>query len=292
MATVCLVYRAIVVNNSLGRCGSLLRNFQRTTLRTLSSDVSQHYQEVNGVNIHYEKTGQGNHTLLLLPGALGSSQTDFSPQLSGLNRDKFTLIAWDPRGYGKSRPPDRDFPKKFFDRDAEDAAQLMKTLGYSKYSLLGWSDGGITALLIAARHSSALRKMVLWGGNSFVAEEDIKLYEATRDINDWSERMRTPMINMYGEEYFRKTWEAWVDGISRYWTEFEGDICKAELKNIKCPTLIVHGQKDPLVPQYHPDHLVANIKGSKLINWPDAKHNLHLRYADEFNKLVEDFLSQ
>ena len=83
---------------------------------------------VNGVNIHYEVAGQGSHVVLCMPGALGSTQSDFGPQLKGL-KDEFTVIAFDPRGYGKSIPPKRDFPIDFFERDANDAASLMKVLG-------------------------------------------------------------------------------------------------------------------------------------------------------------------
>lgn len=36
------------------------------------------------------------------------------------------MVAWDPRGYGHSRPPDRDYPVDFFERDAKDAVDLMK----------------------------------------------------------------------------------------------------------------------------------------------------------------------
>ena len=42
-----------------------------------------------------------------------------------------------------------------------------------------------------------------------------------------------------------------------------GNICDDKLGDIKCPTLIVHGQKDALVPQFHADHLHKNIKGSR-----------------------------
>ena len=42
------------------------------------------------------------------------------------------MVAFDPRGYGKSIPPRRDFPADFFVRDANDAAALMKTLGKGK----------------------------------------------------------------------------------------------------------------------------------------------------------------
>ena len=61
-----------------------------------------------------------------MPGALGSTQSDFGPQLKGLS-DDFTVVAFDPRGYGKSIPPKRDFPADFFARDADDAAGLGKT---------------------------------------------------------------------------------------------------------------------------------------------------------------------
>ena len=43
-----------------------------------------------------------------------------------MNREKFTLIAFDPPGYGLSRPPDREWPDRFLHHDAEVAAQLMQ----------------------------------------------------------------------------------------------------------------------------------------------------------------------
>lgn len=85
-------------------------------------------KEVNGVEIYHDVAGQGDHVVLCMPGALGSTQSDFGPQLKGLS-DDFTVVAFDPRGYGKSTPPKRDFPADFFARDADDAAGLMETLG-------------------------------------------------------------------------------------------------------------------------------------------------------------------
>lgn len=56
----------------------------------------------------------------------GSARSDFGPQLQGLDEERFTVVGWDPRGYGQSRPPSRDFPPDFFERDAEDGVALMK----------------------------------------------------------------------------------------------------------------------------------------------------------------------
>lgn len=100
-----------------------LRKSRACTMSTVSSKT-----EVNGVQIHHEVAGQGNRVVLCMPGALGSTQSDFAPQLHGLS-DVFTVIAFDPRGYGKSIPPKRDYPDDFFERDAMDAASLMNALG-------------------------------------------------------------------------------------------------------------------------------------------------------------------
>lgn len=59
---------------------------------------------------------------------LGSIFTDFKPQIETLNREKYTIISWDPPGYGFSRPPDRDFSSGFFDRDADCVITLMKVI--------------------------------------------------------------------------------------------------------------------------------------------------------------------
>ncbi|KAM9761983.1 valacyclovir hydrolase isoform 1-T2 [Menidia menidia] len=267
---------------------------QRAGTLTMSacSSASSGRQRVNGVDLFYEQTGGGKHAVLLLPGALGSTRTDFGPQLRSLNKESFTVVGWDPRGYGRSRPPHRDFPPDFFERDAKDAVDLMKALGFNKFSLLGWSDGGITALIAAAKNPDLIHKMVVWGSNAFVSQEDLRLYNMVRDVSKWSARMRQPMEEVYGAHLFAKTWEGWVDAIAQFAQRPEGSICMELLPLISCPTLIIHGEKDPMVPSFHAQHLLKHIKGSRLHVMPEGKHNLHLRYADEFNRLVEDFLEE
>ena len=115
------------------------------------SAVSGDFVTVNDKKIHFVRRGSGEHPLLFMPGALGTALTDFAPQIEGFSVSDFTIIGWDPPGYGKSQPPTREF-KNFFQEDARMAVEMMKTLGYKKFSLLGWSDGGITALIAAARY--------------------------------------------------------------------------------------------------------------------------------------------
>uniref|UniRef100_A0A8C4RFF7 Biphenyl hydrolase like n=1 Tax=Erpetoichthys calabaricus TaxID=27687 RepID=A0A8C4RFF7_ERPCA len=284
-------------------CTNLLSSFRATLasvkgapvwaprlLSPYSTFVKSGMKNVNGVHLHYQQTGSGSHAVLLLPGALGSSHTDFGPQLDYLNKEYFTVVAWDPRGYGKSIPPERDFPLDFFSRDAGDAVALMKALSFNKFSMLGWSDGGITALTAAAVYPSVMNKLVVWGANAYVTQEDLQLYNAVRDVSTWSEKMRKPMEKIYGPEYFAKTWLKWVEGISQFALQPDGNICREMLPQIVCPTLIIHGQKDPMVPNFHPEFLHKHIKNSRLHLMPEGKHNLHLRFSKDFNKLVEEFL--
>ncbi|XP_070261910.1 valacyclovir hydrolase isoform X5 [Myotis yumanensis] len=222
---------------------------------------------VNGVHLHYQRTGEGEHAVLLLPGMLGlqgSGETDFGPQIKNLNKKLFTVVAWDPRGYGHSRPPDRDFPGDFFERDAKDAVDLMKTLKFKKISLLGWSDGGITALIAAAKYPSYIHKIVIWGANAYVTEEDEMIYQGIRDVSKWSEKAKKPLETLYGYDYFAKTCEKWVDGIKQFKHLPDGNICRHLLPLVQCPTLIVHGEKDPLVPRFHADFIHQHVRGSRM----------------------------
>jgi valacyclovir hydrolase len=49
-------------------------------------------------------------------------------------------------------------------------------LGFSRFSLLGWSDGGITGLVLAARNPELIHKMVVWGSNAYVSQQDLSIY--------------------------------------------------------------------------------------------------------------------
>ncbi|XP_056377030.1 valacyclovir hydrolase isoform X2 [Hyla sarda] len=220
--------------------------------------------QINGASLHYQRTGCGDHAVLLLPGVLGCSQTDFGPQLKCLNKELFTVIGWDPRGYGLSIPPTRDYPPDFFSRDAKDAVDLMQALDFKRFSLLGWSDGGITALIAAGSYPSLINKLVVWGANAYVTEEDLVLYNAVKDVTNWSPKMKKPLEDLYGKEYFANTFSAWVKAMAHFTSKSDGNICRQLLPLIGCPTLIIHGMKDPMVPSFHPQFLHQQVKNSSI----------------------------
>jgi len=255
-----------------------------------SSSIISKKIDVNGVNLHYEVSGNSQHVILCIPGALGSTRSDFGPQINGLS-GKFTVVAFDPRGYGASIPPQRDFPKTFFQRDADDAAELMLKLGFEKFSVLGWSDGGIAGMILSGERPELVRKLVVWGANAFVSQEDVDLIDKVRDLSKWSAKMREPLERMYGKENLQGLWSSWIDAYFSFKDDDNG-ICKDSLPKINCPTLVIHGSKDPMVQGFHPEYIHKNIRNSKIEYFPEGKHNLHLRYHDEFNSIVTKFLNE
>ena len=93
--------------------------------------------------------------------------------------------------------------------------------------------------------------------------------------------MRESFENVYNEE-FPELWAAWVDSFITYLDHRGGDVCLSEVNEVKTPTLIIHGDKDPMVPI----HLAKEIENTLINNnvqvqyksIPDGKHNLHFKY--------------
>lgn len=166
----------------------------------------------------------------------------------------------------------------------------MDALEIPQYNILGWSDGGITGLIIAGKYAANVEKLLIFGSNSYIIQDELKIYDGIRDVSKWSVKMREPLEKIYGQEYFKTKWEAWVDTFKDIYAEKNGDLCTKYLQHIKAETLVLHGEKDPMLAKEHVPYLLQNIKGSKLVSWPEGKHNIHLRYADEFNNKVAEFL--
>ena len=130
---------------------------------------------VNGVELYYECRGEGDHALLRLPGLLNTTKMAFIHQLDYYGScQRFKVVVFDPRGYGYSRPPDRVFSGENFECDTKDAKCLMDALGIKEFSLLGWSCGGVSALMLAFLYPGSVRTLTVWGAKSFQVEEDLK----------------------------------------------------------------------------------------------------------------------
>ena len=238
--------------------------------------------------MHIERAGQGA-PLLLIPGALGTGFGDFEHQVGWFAARGFDVIAPDPRGYGRSRPPERDYPLDFYHRDAADLFALMSALGHRRFAVMGWSDGANVATIMAAEKPHAVEKLVVFGGQSYLTAEEIAAFNAIRGISAWSVRAAQAMRAVYGDA-LDGLWDRYVDGQVALF-QAGGDLYRERLKDVGCPAFVLHGAQDPLVPAFHAQAIHRGIAQSRLHIYPEGRHNIHIKYADDFNAAVHAFLT-
>ena len=244
---------------------------------------------IPGLSMHYESAGQGA-PLLMIPGALGTGAGDFHAQIDWFAARRFQVVAPDPRGYGRSRPPQREYPPDFYSRDAADMFALMMALGHDRFSIMGWSDGGNIAAIMAASQPERVAKLVVFGGQSFLTAGEIAAFNDIRKISAWSPRAAEAMRAVYGDE-LDVLWDRYVAGQEALYAA-GGDLYQLLLTDVNCPTLVLHGARDPLVPGLHPEAIHRGIAQARLHIFPEGKHNIHIKYADEFNAIAFAFLTE
>lgn len=132
---------------------------QQTKIPYGNNPAAGKYYSVRGIRMYTEVYGTGK-PLLLIHGNGGSIKVFAAniPYFSG----KYKVIAVDSRAQGKT-VDDRD--SLSFEMMADDFAALLDTLHIGSTYVIGWSDGGINALLLAMRHPDKVIKLVSSGAN-------------------------------------------------------------------------------------------------------------------------------
>lgn len=229
------------------------------------------YASVNGIDIYYETYGAGE-PLLLLHGN-SSSINLFKSQIPELSKH-YQVIAVDTRGQGKSGEDGKTYTYDLF---AEDMNALLDYLHLDSVNILGWSDGGNTGLIMAMKYPAKVKKLVAMGAvifiNNTVVDDWIfktlnkQLDELKNNTTDEAKN-RTRLINLLLTE-------------PRHTAD--------ELKTIKCPVLVVAGEKD-VVKEGHTKLIAEHILNSTLLIAPGQTHYYPAENAASFNKAVLEFL--
>ncbi len=113
--------------------------------------------EVRGVRIWYQLSGSGDH-LVQVPGAVSAHEgyALVTPTMI----EHFTVLDYDPRGYGHSERPKQRYT---FDVWADDLVGLLDVLGIERAHVHGGSMGSMVALRFAARYPERVHGLVLSG---------------------------------------------------------------------------------------------------------------------------------
>lgn len=223
--------------------------------------------------IYYEIYGKGS-PLILLHGN-SESISSFRNQIGPLS-EHYQVIAVDTRGHGNSI--NRKTTAYSYRLFADDLKAVMDSIHIQKASLLGWSDGGNTAIEFALKHPEKIDKMVLMGANIFPGTRAIK-----EDIIRMFEKRRDSLMNLQDAESNNQL------RLTQLVLQ-EPQINADDLDRISMPTLILAGESD-VIKTEHTMLIHALIKNSKAEIIKGEDHYLPLKNPGLFNKIVLDFLA-
>ena len=119
------------------------------------------FASVNGLRMYYELHGTGGTPLVLIHGGGSTIGTNFGRVLPQLSRSR-RVIAVEVQAHGHTIDVDRPFT---FEQDADDVDALLDSLHVPKADILGFSNGGTTALQIAIRHPGKVNRLVIASSN-------------------------------------------------------------------------------------------------------------------------------
>ncbi|WP_294322989.1 alpha/beta hydrolase [uncultured Chryseobacterium sp.] len=228
------------------------------------------FADVNGIKVYYETYGEGE-PLLMLHGN-GQSISAFMNQVDDFSK-KYKVIIVDCRERGKST---YDKTKELtFDIQVEDLKQFLDQQNIKKVKILGWSDGGILAILMALKYPDLVDKIACSGANIFpegVTDEELK------DSKETLARLIKENKNGKNDVY-----------IDLYNLDLKYPNLKYEdLKAIQCPSLIIAGDKD-VIKTEHTVKISESIPKGQLAIVPNSTHSVVVEKPELFNSLVMDF---
>jgi pimeloyl-ACP methyl ester carboxylesterase len=260
-------------------------NAQETnrTIKYGSNPANGKYITIDKVAIYYETYGQGV-PLLLLHGGLGSI-SNFEKCIPEL-ATHFLVIAPDSPGHGRSGSTDSlsyqyltGFISKFIDELKLDSLYVM-----------GWSDGGIIGLNLAADRPDKVKKIIAVGANTRLDDfenEDIDWMK--NSLIDWAKNNKDWLNNYLSltpqpeklDSYLKNTRDMWLTKIY---------IPENKIASIKIPTLILQGDKDGIKLE-HTVALHHLINHSQLCILPNTSHFVFSEKPGLMNEIALQFFN-
>jgi pimeloyl-ACP methyl ester carboxylesterase len=239
-----------------------------------SNPAAGHTFTHDGVRLYYEVYGTGE-PLLMIHGN-GGSIADLRAQIAFF-RKQYRVIAMDSRDQGKSG----DSPDKLtYEKMADDLAALLDHLEVRPVDVLGWSDGGIEALLLGIRHPEKVKKIAAMAPNLNPSEDALQP-DLIASIKSRIETMPAAERNTSEGRRELKVIGMMLD---------EPHIDVTELEAITAPTLILASDHD-LVRDEHTVEIYHHILNGQLAIFPNATHTVPFDDPAEFNRVVERFFA-
>lgn len=243
--------------------------------------------------IYYEEQGSGT-PVLVLPGFAGSIE-DFAALREAMVTAGFRVIAADLPGSGRSEPQPRVYTATYYEDDARSFVALLQQVASAPAHVIGFSDGGMTALLMAALTPGVARSVVTWGAAGTISDPGGHLIEAMYNVVDHPipplQGFHDFLIATYGEANARAMTQSMATAKTGI-IEAGGDVSLSKAGNITCPVLLISGEHDFFAPPALASELAARIRTAEVLVAEGAEHNVYADHPEWLTHTILDWLGK
>jgi pimeloyl-ACP methyl ester carboxylesterase len=228
-----------------------------------------HWAAIRGHKIYYAMQGNGS-TLVLLHGGGDSGEHSFARQLD-IFSERHRIVAPDQVGQGHT--PDVPGPLTYTGM-MDDTAALLQHLHLKHCDVVGFSDGGILALMLAVRHPELVRRLVISGVN--IAPEGLNA-----DNLEELRATQNPMPRTIDEK------------LSHLWltSPTEAELSVAMLAKIEQPVLVISGDRDAITLE-HTLKIFHALPDAELCVLPGTDHATFSGRSEWLNPIINAFLDR
>jgi pimeloyl-ACP methyl ester carboxylesterase len=224
-------------------------------------------------SIEYPHEGEA---LLMLHGGLSATE-NFEPYILPAVADRFHVYGYDRTAHGRTGVQDGFY---HFDFQRDEAIAYIEDVIGEPAHLLGHSDGGIIALLVAIKRPDLVLSIVATGTNfSWDAGMDLGGEITISDENRAEFAERSPDSPETLDRIIYKAYEVWAN---------EPNITPEELATITCPVLVLNGDDEPFTPHHGVD-LYEALPNARLAIIPGSPHASHKVKPEIFLAMIKDF---
>ena len=262
------------------------------------------YVNINNANIYYQSYGDDPSTtfragsnrapIVLIHGSTIDSHTDWDSVIPALAKH-YKVFAPDCRGHGKSNNPNMTYS---FKELADDVAAFVRAMGYERAHIIGHSNGGNVALLVAVEHPEVTQTCILQAANAYVTRYLVEREPVVLDADYVAKNnpdMMNEMIALHTGVRAGSSRPYWRDLLWVTMKEIisEPNYSPADLARVNMPMLVIMGAEDRVnAPDEHAQYIANNVPNAELWIPEKTSHNVHKEREQEWIEKVLDFLAR